>query len=112
MASIVIDSTSDPELFATVLGLLSGGNPEPAEAVEAPKRRRRKKPEPEPEPEPAQSADDELKELTEAVVSNLNAGHVTRSDLAQLLASFDVKKLTDLHESRYAEFRTAFLALL
>ena len=111
MASIVIDSTSDPELFATVLGLLS--KPEPAEAVEAPKRRRKKAaPEPEPEPEPAKSADDELKELTEAVVSNLNADQVTRSDLAQLLASFDVKKLTDLHESRYAEFRTAFLALL
>ena len=109
MASIVIDSTSDPELFATVLGLLS--KPEPAEAVEAPKRRR-KKAAPEPEPEPAKSADDELKELTEAVVSNLNADQVTRSDLAQLLASFDVKKLTDLHESRYAEFRTAFLALL
>ena len=67
---------------------------------------------PEPEPEPAKSVDDELKEITEAVVSNLNAGQVTRSDLAQLLASFDVKKLTDLHESRYAEFRTAFLALL
>ena len=107
MASIVIDSTTDPELFATVLGLLSGGKPEPVEAVEAPKRRRKK-----PEPEPAKSADDELKEITEAVVSNLNAGQVTRSDLAQLLASFDVKKLTDLHESRYAEFRTAFLALL
>ena len=81
MASIVIDSTTDPELFATVLGLLSGGKPESAEAVEAPKLRCKKE-----QPEPAKSADDELKELTEAVVGRLSVqANVPVSEIVEQL---------------------------